>query len=205
MTAEANRRPATEPDRGPTENARTLERQLTPGQWAAVRALIEHARELESLATALDRGHEARWHHDVGEILTERDRLQERVRELERELHLADQKPDMDMECVTHGLVPHRWRPSPEAGPHWRCSECGEPADAEIDRIVAARADAPAAEPDPHGESAREAIDGATLHECAMEHLRPVYGMTETMAIGVADAILAAVRELERTGRLVKP
>jgi hypothetical protein len=24
------------------------------------------------------------------------------------------------------GRVPHRWRPSPEAGPGWRCSECGE-------------------------------------------------------------------------------
>jgi hypothetical protein len=24
------------------------------------------------------------------------------------------------------GTTPHRFRPSPEAGPHWRCSECGE-------------------------------------------------------------------------------
>jgi hypothetical protein len=28
------------------------------------------------------------------------------------------------------GVKPHRWRPSPEAGDFWRCSECGEPSKA---------------------------------------------------------------------------
>lgn len=37
-------------------------------------------------------------------------------------------RPDQDMECANGcGKVPHRWRPSPEAGLYWRCSECGEP------------------------------------------------------------------------------
>lgn len=33
---------------------------------------------------------------------------------------------DAELDC-NHGCgkVPHRYRPSPEAGPHWRCSECG--------------------------------------------------------------------------------
>jgi hypothetical protein len=33
---------------------------------------------------------------------------------------------DIELDC-NHGCgkVPHRFRPSPEAGPHWRCSECG--------------------------------------------------------------------------------
>lgn len=37
--------------------------------------------------------------------------------------------PDTDaMLLCAHGCgeVPHRFRPSPEAGPYWRCSECGE-------------------------------------------------------------------------------
>ena len=35
---------------------------------------------------------------------------------------------DHDRWCATcHKQAPHRWRPSPEAGPYWRCSECGEP------------------------------------------------------------------------------
>lgn len=25
--------------------------------------------------------------------------------------------------------TPHRWKPSPEAGDYWRCSECGNPKD----------------------------------------------------------------------------
>lgn len=29
--------------------------------------------------------------------------------------------------CRRCGTQPHRFRPSPEAGPFWRCSECGEP------------------------------------------------------------------------------
>lgn len=34
---------------------------------------------------------------------------------------------DQTMFCaVCHGERPHRFRPSPEAGPYWRCSECGE-------------------------------------------------------------------------------
>jgi len=33
---------------------------------------------------------------------------------------------DMDLNCETCGVTPHRFRPSPEAGPHWRCSSCGE-------------------------------------------------------------------------------
>lgn len=47
---------------------------------------------------------------------------------------------DIDLHCATGcGLVPHRFRPSPEAGPYWRCSECGAIHDA--DKA------APAAEP----------------------------------------------------------
>jgi hypothetical protein len=32
---------------------------------------------------------------------------------------------DRSMCCPQHGVVPHRWMPSPDAGPGWRCSECG--------------------------------------------------------------------------------
>lgn len=33
---------------------------------------------------------------------------------------------DVELDC-NHGCgrVPHRFQPSPEAGPYWRCSECG--------------------------------------------------------------------------------
>jgi hypothetical protein len=34
---------------------------------------------------------------------------------------------DRIMRCKAHGAVTHRWWPSPEAAPFWRCSECGEP------------------------------------------------------------------------------
>ena len=34
---------------------------------------------------------------------------------------------DEDRWCrACHKMLPHRYRPSPEAGPFWRCSECGE-------------------------------------------------------------------------------
>ena len=34
---------------------------------------------------------------------------------------------DQDMWCSScHKMLPCRFRPSPEAGPYWRCSECGE-------------------------------------------------------------------------------
>lgn len=34
---------------------------------------------------------------------------------------------DKSLWCIKcGGFRPHRWRPSPEAGPFWRCSECGE-------------------------------------------------------------------------------
>jgi hypothetical protein len=34
---------------------------------------------------------------------------------------------DQDMWCSRcHKMNPCRWAPSPDAGPHWRCSECGE-------------------------------------------------------------------------------
>jgi hypothetical protein len=36
-------------------------------------------------------------------------------------------KFDIDIFCIYCCKEnPHRWRPSPEAGPHWRCSECGD-------------------------------------------------------------------------------
>ena len=35
---------------------------------------------------------------------------------------------DVEMRCGRcDSTVPFRWRPSPEAGPQWRCSQCGEP------------------------------------------------------------------------------
>lgn len=34
-------------------------------------------------------------------------------------------KRDVDLVCTEHGITPHRWWPSPDAGPGWRCSECG--------------------------------------------------------------------------------
>lgn len=39
-----------------------------------------------------------------------------------------DRRIDIDMFCWQHCMKenPHRWCPSPDAGPHWRCSECGE-------------------------------------------------------------------------------
>lgn len=33
---------------------------------------------------------------------------------------------DRILRCKDHGLFTHTYRPSPEAGPYWRCSECGE-------------------------------------------------------------------------------
>ena len=34
---------------------------------------------------------------------------------------------DREMWCpACRKMVPSRYRPSPDAGPHWRCSECGE-------------------------------------------------------------------------------
>jgi hypothetical protein len=40
------------------------------------------------------------------------------------------------MWCYTcNKYVPHRWRPSPEAGPYWRCGECGEPNPAEQEDV----------------------------------------------------------------------
>ncbi len=43
------------------------------------------------------------------------------------QVELGDHLPDRTMRCATCGDVPHRWRPSPEAGPFWRCATCGEP------------------------------------------------------------------------------
>ncbi len=41
----------------------------------------------------------------------------------------ADVGPhDVTMTCPHCGPAPHRYGPSPDAGPYWRCSECGEPA-----------------------------------------------------------------------------
>lgn len=37
--------------------------------------------------------------------------------------------------CDADGML-FRWRPSPEAGPHWRCSECGEPHPAAEPRVA---------------------------------------------------------------------
>jgi hypothetical protein len=34
--------------------------------------------------------------------------------------------PDRPMVCRDCGETPHRYAPSPDAGPFWRCSECGE-------------------------------------------------------------------------------
>jgi hypothetical protein len=38
-------------------------------------------------------------------------------------------REDLSLRCMGNGcgVVPHRRQPSPEAGPAWRCSECGEP------------------------------------------------------------------------------
>jgi len=34
---------------------------------------------------------------------------------------------DQAMWCsACHKMLPCRWAPSPDAGPHWRCSKCGE-------------------------------------------------------------------------------
>ena len=45
-----------------------------------------------------------------------------------------DTKPDHLMDCPTCGVVPHRFQPSPEAGPFYRCSECGEPTTLNLSR-----------------------------------------------------------------------
>jgi len=47
--------------------------------------------------------------------------IKRKVRVLEERL-----PEDPVLTCARCGPTPHRWRPSPEAGPHWRCSECGE-------------------------------------------------------------------------------
>lgn len=39
----------------------------------------------------------------------------------------TDPKRGCVMLCKACGATPHRFRPSPEAGPFWRCSECGKP------------------------------------------------------------------------------
>jgi hypothetical protein len=34
---------------------------------------------------------------------------------------------DREMWCSEcHEMIPCRFAPSPDAGPHWRCSQCGE-------------------------------------------------------------------------------
>lgn len=39
--------------------------------------------------------------------------------------------PDQEFNCPHCGTTPHRFQPSPEAGPYWRCSNCGEPRELE--------------------------------------------------------------------------
>jgi len=62
-----------------------------------------------------------------------RARMLLRIRTTERVVSMTRcpvgdaQQPDRNMDCAMGcGVAPHRYRPSPEAGPHWRCSECGE-------------------------------------------------------------------------------
>ena len=47
---------------------------------------------------------------------------------IKRTLRFLEERLPEDpvLTCARCGPTPHRWRPSPEAGPHWRCSECGE-------------------------------------------------------------------------------
>lgn len=58
MTAESSRKPSTEPERTPVENARLLLPQLTPGQRAVVGALIAECvrlgHDLAMVRAALD-------------------------------------------------------------------------------------------------------------------------------------------------------
>jgi hypothetical protein len=40
---------------------------------------------------------------------------------------IREQVYDQDIWCShCHKMNPCRWAPSPDAGPYWRCSECGE-------------------------------------------------------------------------------
>lgn len=73
---------------------------------------------------------------EIRALRTERSELVSELRSLRA--RLADAlsptppaaAPDRAMRCATCAKeTPHRFRPSPEAGPYWRCSECGEARD----------------------------------------------------------------------------
>jgi hypothetical protein len=51
----------------------------------------------------------------------------EKAQENLETIRRTDGLPDQDMWCShCHKMLSCRFRPSPEAGPYWRCSECGE-------------------------------------------------------------------------------
>jgi hypothetical protein len=57
------------------------------------------------------------------EFKTVLEKAQENLETIRR----TDGLPDQDMWCNTcREMLLCRFRPSPEAGPYWRCSECGE-------------------------------------------------------------------------------
>lgn len=39
---------------------------------------------------------------------------------------------DRILRCKVDGMVTHTYRPSPEAGPYWRCGVCGEPCESTL-------------------------------------------------------------------------
>lgn len=58
---------------------------------------------------------------------TEYREIEAKNRKALLEAFKSDSQPDQVMDCATCGMVPFRWKPSPEAGPYWRCSVCGKP------------------------------------------------------------------------------
>ena len=114
-------------------------------------------------------------------VLAHRDHLAAQVTELQagstatllrsRETLSADRL----LHCENHGCVPHRYQPSPETGPAWRCSECGAVAKWAPGSAVPTLAPVAVREP------------AAEVAECGVEPVCP-FG-TEGVEVGRADAL----------------
>lgn len=97
---------------------------------------LEHARQSESVCRKrVEAAVDALADVLPGEV--GRMDLLARIRALKGELARlkpSGQVEDAELWCdACAGLRPHRWKPSPDAGPFWRCSECGRPFRADSD------------------------------------------------------------------------
>ncbi len=106
------------------------------------------------------------------------------------------EQADRVLPCVEHGPQPHRYRPSREAGPFWRCSVCGERCSNIDARLFEAGRE--------YGESTRDAlllalvrvVDDLVLYHPHADVLPPAQAIIEANKDRVT-AILASVRDGE--------